>query len=67
MCTFLTLLEIILLFYLVFDIYMIIRNDWVYEQRKKLIDEGKDKNYLSYDEMLNKFWWVWDAEKLRRR
>ena len=67
MYTFLMSLEIILIVYLVFGIYMIVRNDWVYEQRIKLINEGKDKNYLSYDEMLNKFWWVWDAEKLRRR
>ncbi len=65
MYTFLMLLEIILIAYLVFGIYMIIRNDWVYEQKIKLIDEGKDKNYLSYDEMLKKFW-VWDVEKLRK-
>lgn len=60
------------------------RNEWVYQERTRLIREFHDKrvediyngivpdwrlewddDYLSYDEMMKKFW-VWDIEKLRK-
>jgi hypothetical protein len=43
------------------------RNIWVYNQRIKLIHTSFDTydDYLSYNEMMHKFW-VWDIEKLKK-
>ena len=50
-------------------VYMLIRNDWVSKKRKKLnrFENGVHiiKEYLSYKEMIMRFW-SWDIEKLRK-
>lgn len=70
---------------LVFCVFMMVRNQWVYRQRQRLINEFYDErraqlkkglwpssneewddHYLSYDEMLYRFW-IWDVSKLRRK
>jgi hypothetical protein len=56
--------------------FMLYRNRWVYRERTRLISEYYlsrdyepawrwDANYLSYDEMMRR-WWIWDVEKLRK-
>ncbi len=52
--------------------YLLVRNNWVYTHRTKILNMGdmgdmtEYDNLLSYKEMMNKFW-VWDIEKLKRR
>lgn len=48
-------------------ILMLVRNEWVYKSRDKLISERFDEydDYLDYDAMMRKFW-VWDIEKLKK-
>ena len=57
---------------LVSSIYMGIRNNWVAKNRRILLNETlyttdftEYENYLSYKEMMNKFW-VWDINKLKK-
>ena len=47
-----------------FCVYMLWRNQRVYEFRMRLIDEDMDRyNQLpGYDEMVNR-WWVWPLER----
>jgi len=46
--------------------YLIIRNNFVYGVRMKVLKESLDKYnlLLSYDDMLLKKFWVWDINKL---
>lgn len=62
-----------------FCAFMLVRNEWVYRQRGKFIDEvfdlpamhwweigrpGLDDVCVSYDAMMRRFW-VWDREAFR--
>jgi uncharacterized membrane protein len=44
------------------------RNEWVFNQCKKLINSNKDlfDRLVSYDEMLSRFW-IWDINKFIRK
>ena len=48
----------------VFCFYMLLRNNWVRDQRVKMIyrDMASFRNGPSYERMLWKFW-VWDVKK----
>ena len=69
----LDLVIICLFFGIVVCIFMIIRNEWVYRQRTKLLNR-KDisceealveyKKYDDYDSMFQQFW-CWDVEKMK--
>ena len=52
------------------SLLFIIRNKWVFSQRSKLnkFENGIHliKNYLSYNEMLIRFW-IWDIKKLQKK
>ena len=52
-------------------VYMLFRNEWVFEQRGKLIYYNIDGHliileYEDYDTMMRKFW-VWDIEKFKKK
>jgi len=50
----------------VFCFFMLFRNDWVFKQRQRLLDENffEYSKYWSYEKMLQKFY-IWDVEKMR--
>lgn len=53
-------------FVLIFiSVYMLFRNNWVYDKQIELVWKGIDKHYLDYYSMYFKFW-VWDIEKLKK-
>lgn len=68
---------IILVLIMIACIFMLIRNEWVYKQKVKIVDryfrqhhragglEQALNSYLSYNEMMFKLW-VWDVEKLKK-
>jgi hypothetical protein len=46
------------------------RNHWVFEERQKIIwtiyGDTEIKKYISYGQMMLKFW-IWDIQKMRKR
>lgn len=52
---------------LVVNFFMLIRNNWVYNQRMFIINYrfSEYDDFLSYDEMMDKFW-IWDIAKLKK-
>lgn len=53
-------------------LFALIRNQWVFNGRMKILNRqpqgsGLDefKTLISYDEMMRK-WWIWDIEKLKK-
>jgi hypothetical protein len=48
-------------------IFFLCRNEWVYKKRIEMIDNRfhEYNNYISYYEMIIKFW-IWDIEKMRK-
>lgn len=46
------------------SLYVLHRNNWVYNQRMRLIHEDWDsyQRLPSYDDMMKKFW-IWDVKK----
>ena len=57
----------IFLCFIIKQLYLLRRNQWVYIQRMKIIKSKGSKcldDYMSYDEMMY-LCWVWDIEKLR--
>ena len=45
---------------------MLYRNNWVYHNRKQLIEKGTLDLYWDYDTMFYTFW-IWDIEKMRSK
>lgn len=67
MIPFLEICLIILISTLFIGIYFLMRNEWVYHRRINLIDKDELNNYLSYDEILYRKFWIWNIEKLRKK
>ena len=60
-------LMIIPLLMILWSLFMLFRNDWVYKVRTRILHEDMDR-YMrlpSYEGMLYKFW-VWDVERFIR-
>ena len=62
-------LSFIALFFAVFGLGVIFRNEWVFKRR---IELNRHENgvhlineYIGYNEMIHKFW-IWDIEKLKK-
>lgn len=62
MVTQVLILVSVILFFIA--IFILIRNEWVYKNRIKLINDDWEsfKKLPSYDQMMFKFW-VWDINK----
>lgn len=54
---------IIVAILMISTIYLMIRNQWVYEQQLFLIHNNIDKA-PSYNEMLFKYFYIWNIDKL---
>jgi len=63
-----TLLTILLIIWTIFGLYMLYRNNWVYEKRTGLVFTNweKYKQLQSYTYMLFHFW-IWDVNKLFKK
>ena len=67
------LFTIIMIFSIVgtLAVFLLFRNNWVSSQRINLILSktkppfSLDDEYISYEKMLYKYWWIWDIEKMR--
>ena len=55
----------LLIFTLAICIFIEVRNFWVLKNRIKLIKNSSLSKYLSYDQMMLKFW-IWNVEKLKK-
>lgn len=72
--TILISVSVLLLILLSYSFLMLIRNDWVFRERIRLMDERfkrnstyrpLDEDYLTYDQMMRRFW-IWDVERMRK-
>lgn len=57
-------IQLILIVLIFIVVFILIRNEWVYRKRVKILREDSDKFYRleDYDEMMYRFW-IWDVEK----
>lgn len=44
---------------------LLIRNSWVFEKRLNLFISGDISEYMTYPQMMLRFW-IWDIKKLKR-
>lgn len=53
---------------LLYCMFMVKRNTWVYNERSRILDENpaEYEKLVDYHTMMNKFW-IWDINKFRRR
>lgn len=44
-----------------------LRREWVFRKRIELVMSGNDlSTVVSFNDMLFRFWWIWDANRLSK-
>lgn len=61
------IITVLCLIVIIWSLFGLVRNQWVFTKRMWIIanDLSNYDTYLSYDEMLLRFW-VWDISKLKK-
>ena len=65
------MIYLLVILFVIFGIvfYFKIKLEYIHKKRMRIISEDykKIKEYISYEDMIFKKFWIWDIEKMKRR